>query len=66
MPEKEMLAVARGLRECTWLVDHSPHPIKVYTDHKGTVLSMANASKTHRICQTHRIYNTHHKTKNSS
>lgn len=39
---KEMLAVVRGLEEYAWLVNYSPHPIKVYTDHKGIINLMAN------------------------
>ncbi|KAF5012459.1 hypothetical protein FDECE_1511 [Fusarium decemcellulare] len=47
MPEKEMLAVVRGLKETEWLTSGSPHPIKVYTDHKGIVDSMANHQHMH-------------------
>lgn len=47
MPEKEMLAVVRALQECRWLILHSPHPIKVYTDHKGVVESVNNHTEVH-------------------
>lgn len=47
MPEKEMLAVVRGLEECAWLVNYSPHSIKVYTDHKGIIDLMANRGCVH-------------------
>jgi hypothetical protein len=47
MPEKEMLAVVRGLNESDWMINHSSHPVKVYTDHKGITDSMANRGHLH-------------------
>ncbi|SCO54487.1 uncharacterized protein FFNC_15537 [Fusarium fujikuroi] len=40
--EKEMLAVVRGFNESDCMINHSSHPVKVYTDHKGITDSMAN------------------------
>ena len=47
MPHKEMLAIVRAIKECEWLISCSEHALKVYTDHKGVVDSMANLSEVH-------------------
>ncbi|KAG4266683.1 hypothetical protein FPRO04_13203 [Fusarium proliferatum] len=41
------LAVVRGLSESDWMINHSPHPVKAYTDHKGITDSMANRGHLH-------------------
>ncbi|KHN95785.1 Ribonuclease H-like protein [Metarhizium album ARSEF 1941] len=47
MPEKEMFAIVVGLKETQWLVGGSPFALKVYTDHKGIIDSMANLGEVH-------------------
>lgn len=52
MPEKEILAVVRALKETSWLTAYSQHPIKIYIDHKGIIDLMANLQQVHgRVSQ---------------
>jgi ribonuclease HI len=43
-PEREMLAVVRGLKECEHL-RNSRFPVNVYTDHLSIIQSMNNLSE---------------------
>lgn len=46
-PETEVLAVVKCLRDTAWITSTSEFPIKVYTDYKAIVTSMAQVTKTH-------------------
>lgn len=42
MPEKEMFAIVKTLREVHWLVEAFPFPTHVYTDHLSIIQAMCN------------------------
>lgn len=45
--EREVPAVVKATQEIQWLVENSPFPVLVYTDHKTLIDTMKNLQETH-------------------